>query len=445
MDLSERVHSLVKNRDITNFFNNLGIVFVFRFATAVLSLVIMAMAARFLGVVAMGDIVMIQNTAYLLVIPITLGVNTSIIKYLPGSEKEQEEKLIGSAFLCNMILCVVMVLIYIGFGKVFYKAANLSPDKWVLCVVLAVSINWANVLEAILRIKKQFFRLGSIKLIGALVNFAIVVFSCIVARNFYYFIIGLAINQGIFSILARKKDKTKKLRFSWETSKFMYKYGAINMVSCALSTFLFSADLFIVNHFCSGYDVGIYSVYQVNVKNFFNILFHDIFAAVFLPTIVRMDKVKLYKKIIRLVPFLLPLAILANAALCVAVLVIYGKNYPFNWTYLLLVSVGTGLHFIYWMFNSIFTVEGKKGAVLCMVGLGIPLPVLIAVCILLTKSFGITGAMISWLVTQVTLIGVLIFIIKYKYLNLEAKHGAVLETQSVGSEIIQQGKKQERG
>jgi O-antigen/teichoic acid export membrane protein len=425
--IKKEVYSIIKNRDVKNFLSNLGIVFVFRFATAVLSVVIMVLAARYLGVVAMGDIVMIQNIAYLITIPITLGINTSIIKYFPISENGQE-KLIGTVFVCNLILCAVWVLIFIIFGKAFSKVVNLSLDKWMLSVILAVSINWSTVLESILRARKQFFRLSSIKVIGSLVYFGIVLFSLISARSFYYIVLGFAVNQGIFCILALKTIKMGKVRFSLETSKFIYRYGAINMVSSGLSTLLFTIDLFIVNHFYSGYEVGIYSVYQVNVKNFFNIMFHDIFAAVFLPTIVQMDKVKIYKRIMSYIPFLLPLAILANAALCMVMLFMYGKNYPFKWIYLLLVSVGTGLHFIYWTFNSVFTVEGKKGAVLCLLVLGIPLPALIAACIFFTKNFGITGTMVSWLVTQVTLIAMFILIIKYKYLNMGEKHIAEQET-----------------
>lgn len=421
-DIRQRVFGLIKNREIANFFNNLGIVFIFRSVTAVLSMVIMALAARYLGVIAMGNITMIQNTAYLLIIPIVLGINTSIIKYFPENGEEQENKLVGSVFVCNLTLSAVFVLIYILFGEALSKAADLSMDKWRLSVILALTINWATVLESILRAKKQFFHLGLIRLVGTLVYFGIVVFSCIAARNFYFFIVGLTISHSIFSILALKSVTIRKLKFSAETSKFIYRYGAINMVSWALSYLLFSADLFIVSHFCSDYDVGIYSVYQVNVKNFFNVMFHDIFAAVFLPTIVQMDKVKIYKRILRLIPILLPLAILANAALCVAVLFMYGKNYPFNWTYLLFVSVGTGLHFIYWMFHSVFTLEGKKGASLCLLVLGITLPVLITACIFLTSSLGITGTMISWILTQVTLIGVFIFIIKHKYLKTEVEY-----------------------
>lgn len=416
--VTKETQGLIKNKDIKSFISDLGIVFVFRVVTAILSVVIMVLAARYFGVVAVGDIVIIQNISYIITIPMTLGINTSIIKYFPQREQDQG-RFVGTVLICNLIIGLTWMLIYTMLGRVLSGIVNLSWERWLLSVMLAVTINWSTLFESILRAKKEFFRLSTLKVIGAMIYFAIILYSCLVKEGYYYFIFGLAINQGIFSVLACRRIGLKRIGFSFKLSKELYRYGAINMVSGGLSAVLFNMDLFIVNRVCTPYDVGIYSAYQVNVKNFFNIMFHDIFAAVFLPTIAKMEKIKIYNKIMGYLPLLCPAVILGNGGLCITVLLLYGKNYPIHWLYILLVSVGTGLHCIYWMFHSVFSIEGERGALICALVLGIPLPVLLATCILLTKNYGMVGTMVSWLVTQVMLIGVFVIIIKYKYQKKE--------------------------
>lgn len=427
MSIARVVSPFINKQVYRSFFNNLGIVFVFRFTTAVLSMVAIIFTVRNCGVIAMGNIVMVQNTANFLIIPIICGINSSIIKYLPLYEDKQSEEFIGSALVWNIIIAAVLSLIYILFRWGFCKITNLSADQWIYSVIMAAAINFATVFESILRAKKSFFSLGSIKMASTLVFFVIIVCSGLTLKNYSYYIVAFIINQAIFAILAIKKIGIKKVRVSIKISKIIYEYGAINMVSWILSYILFSIDLFIINYYCSNYDVGIYSLYQTNVRNIFNILFHDIFAVVFLPTIAGMNKVKIYKKIVSVIPFLLPIAVLANIAIGIVMFYLYGHNYKFSWMYIMIVAVSTAFHFVFWIFNSVFTIEGKKGALLCLTVLGIPMPLLIASNIVFIKFYGITGAMVCSLITQLVLIGVFILFIKYRFLN---------ESQSQTDEVM---------
>ncbi|NBI28185.1 oligosaccharide flippase family protein [Chengkuizengella marina] len=412
-----RIKSITSNDEVKRFISNLGTIFIFRFIAAILNALSLIIVTRYYGVVAIGEITIIQNVAYFLIIPILLGVNLSIIKYIPTLDKNDVQKLLGSVFVWNIFLTGFFVLIYLIFTDFFSGLTNISTTNWIFSVALAVFINLSMVMDAVLRAEKKFFTLGITKLIGTSVFFVIIVISSLKSGNIYLFIGALIINHCIFAILSFKDIEEKRFGFSLKISKLLYGYGAINMVSWTLSTLLFSVDLFIVNHFVSSYDVGIYSAYHVNVRIFFNMMFHEIFAVVFLPTIAQMDKIKIYKRIVRLIPILLPLAIIANAVLCMILLFMYGRDYPFNWLYVLIVSLSTGFHFIYWIFNSVFTVEGKKGAWICLLVQGIPLPVLLGTCYFLTKIYGVTGAMVSSLITQIVLIGMFILLIKVQYFN----------------------------
>lgn len=424
MNIVQIVKPYINHKFYRSFFSNLGIVFVFRFTTAVLSMVAIIFTVRNCGVIAMGNIGMVQNTANFLIIPIICGINSSIIKYLPLYEDKQNDEFIGTVLIWNTVLAIVLVTIYIIFKGIFCKITNLSTDLWIYSVILALTLNFATVFESVLRAKKSFFSLGTLKMISTIIFFAIVVVSVFKTKNYYFYIFGFIIYQAIFAVLTIKKIGIKKSGFSIKISRIIYEYGAINMVSWVLSYILFSVDLFVINHYCSTYDVGIFSLYQTNVRNIFNILFYDIFLVVFLPTIAGMDKVKIYKKIISIIPLLIPFAIITNFAIGIVLFFLYGHNYQFNLTYIILVSVSTAFHFIYLVFNSVFGMEGKKGALMCLTVLGIPMPLLIAANIVFIKFYGITGAMVCSLLTQLVLIAVIILFIKSRFLknesNLEA-------------------------
>lgn len=415
--------TILKNDNAKNFLSNLSTVFIFRMLSAVLNVIGLILAARKLGVIALGDISMIQSIAYFLIIPMVLGVHISIIKYLPEGKGDalQEQQIIGSAVLCNGLLTGLFVLIFLKIAETISVIAHISESQWILSVALAVAINFATMSETVLRAKNKFFLLSIAKLIGTLAFFLIVVFCYFTANSFNFFIGALIVNFVIFTVIAWAGSGVFKLSFSLKTAKTLYRYGGITMVSISFSTILFSSDLFIVNYFCSKYDVGMYSVYQVNVRNFFNLLFHEVFAIVFLPAIAQLDKSKVYTRILGMLKWLVPLAIVANAVLCIVLILLYGKDYPLNWTYVAIVSVSTGLHFIYWVFHSVFSVEGKKGAILCLLTLGIPMPLLLLLSVLFTQNLGILGTMIATLLMQLILIGTFVYIIKSRYLNQQVR------------------------
>ncbi len=415
--INQRALNLISDGNIKKFFGSLGVVFVFRFTTAALNMISIALTVRYIGVAAMGDITIVQNAGYLLVIPIVSGINYSIIKYLPQCGIKERQEFIGSAFLANISAAVLLVLAYISATGLLCKITSLSTDKWVLSIIFAVALNFSMVMESVLRSQKMFFRLSCLKMAGSLLFFAIVLVCNFIMKSFYYFVIAMIINQCVFAILAFRDIKIERMGFSIKAVRLIYSYGAINMVGWILSYALFSTDIFIVSRYCPAYDVGLYSLYHTNVRGFFNIMFHEVFAVVFLPTVAEIDKMKVYRRIIGLIPLLLPFSVLANAAFSITMYFMYGSTYEFSWLYIGIVSISTGFHSIYWMLNSAFTVEGKKGAVLCLWVVGVPLPFLLAATVWLTKSFGITGAMVSSLIAQLVLIGMFILTIKHLYLK----------------------------
>ncbi len=410
-----RIMDVIANAQVKRFLSNLGTVFLFRIGAAGLNALSLVIAARYYGVVAVGDINLIMSAAFFLIIPMMIGVQFSIIKFYPVGSQEDKEKLIGTSLFWNILMVVICSLIYLIPGNMFASWLNISPAVWLWGVLFAIAVNFSTVFDAILRAEEKFFLLGLGRLVGTVIFFIIVVLACLQAISFYAFIVALIVNHVVFTIMAYRGMSIRKFRFSWKSTKQIYSYGSMNMVSLALSMTLFTTDLFIVNYFYSGYDVGIYSVYMVNVRMFFNLLFHEIFAVVFLPTVAQLDKLKIYHRIMKMSPLLVPAAILANAALCISLLILFGKDYPLDWGYVALVSVGTGIHFLYWVLNNLFTVEGKKGALINLKVLGIPLIFLLAMAVYLTREFGIVGAMSASLATQIILVAVFAIVIQREY------------------------------
>ena len=172
------------------------------------------------------------------------------------------------------------------------------------------------------------------------------------------------------------------------------------MANSLMVIILYSSDLFLINCFFPGKAVGVYNLYQGFAKGLFSVLFYEVFTVVFLPTIAHMDKHKIYQMFQRLIPVVLLVIIGAVACLIIVILWLSGKEYGFNWAYILLVAFGIGFYSIYQINNAIFTMEGNTGAKLCLIPLGITMPISLMIQYLFTKSYGIIGTMVAVTITN---------------------------------------------
>lgn len=391
---------------VGKFMKNIGMVFLYNRIGAIFTLAITIWAARSFGPAEYGKVGIITNISNLLMLPMMLGVNSAMYKYIPDSSNGESDQLKSAALMGNLILTICFTGLYLSMGG--WVAANFRiPVRiWQIGIAAAIILNFYVLSESFIRGRKLFATIARARFAGSMLFFVIfliaVVHFCNLSVSSYFY--AFFISQLLFVVIAMVKSGFQSFPLSWRVLQRIYQYGFWNMANSLLIIILYSSDLFIINFFFPGREVGIYNVYQGFAKGLLSVLFYEVFAVVFLPTIAHMDKNRIYQMFKRIVPVIFPLIIGAVSGLVAIIVWLTGKEYGLNWGYILLVASGIAFFTIFQIYNAIFTMEGNTGAKLCLIPLGVTLPVSLISQYLFTQYFGITGTMVAVVITNMLLV-----------------------------------------
>lgn len=418
----------VQRPGIARFLRNLGITFIFKAMSLLLTLVVYVMCVRELGVITWGQVAIIGSAANIVLIPLTLGLYNGVVKYVPISSEEESRELMGTALAANLVLSCSASALLIAAGPIVEQLFGLSPAAWIGAVALGMSINLYILTESFLRGQQQFVRLGIYKLVGSLLFLGGAFLGLYVmgVRSMFCYLIPLMIQHLSFFILTLLNSDLRHMRVTWKALKQLFAYGFFIMLSWLVSTLLFSADLFMMARFGTDYELGVYSVYQNTIRGLCTILFQDVFAVVFLPMIAGVSKRHVDRIIVK---YAIPIyaAVWLAAALFTAVLImLYGKAFPLDWTYVGLTSAGIAMNMMYLLFTSVISLDGVRAARLAFVALMIPIPLILYLQYSLVESRGMIGGMASVILLNLCLLVVFRLTIRFFYQFQPAPEKGVL-------------------
>ena len=407
--------------DGKSFVKNFGELFIYNRLASVFLMLISIMTARMLGPAEFGRIGLVGNICAFLYIPILIGANNSMYKYLPESGEDARRKLMSTAWLGNTATSVFFGGLFLLFSGVISKSIQMDPAIWRMGVFFTIVITFSNIAESFLRGQMKYSVIGKLKLLSASVFFLLILgvlpgLTPGKADYSTYYLCNI-ISMAVFIVPAVWKAglPLRKLSVSRDMIKQIYSLGTIVMVNMLFTAILNSSDLFIVNYFCSGRELGIYNVYQGFVKNSFTAIFFEVFAVVFLPTIAAMDKTLLYKRFNRYILWVIPVIATVTGLITAVTVLLFGRQYTLSFTYIALVSVSIGLYLVFQIYNCIFSMEGNRGAKLCLIPLGMTMPASLLLQFLLTKFWGITGAMVAVLITNLMLVLTFRAVVAYRH------------------------------
>lgn len=409
MNRLQGVYSELRARnDINKFLKNFSVLFGFRSIGIVLNLFVTILGARLLNISELGQYNVAINCANLLVIPLVFGVNTTLLKYLPENNKQNQGIILGTVYIGNFLLGLLISIIFLVLLPFISTILKLSYDICVLILLTAIACNICIVIETILRYQQNFASIGKSKLIGAASIFILYLLS--LTKSYFVsvpnFLIYNLLGQGLISIFMLFKLQKYKLQFKWHMAKKIYTYSFLNMLTWLFTTALYSMDLYLLSYFTTYEEVGIFSVYEVMLRNYFSIFFNDIFAAVFIPTLVELHESKqyLYKKAMHLMPIVFIVLFIGTSIVSCVLIYAYGTQYTLNLMYVVLVAIGIGLHGIYLTLSAMLILDGVDGAKVALWVLGKPFVIFIAITAVLIYSYGLVGAFIAFIVNQIILI-----------------------------------------
>lgn len=399
---------ITESQSFKDFLINFNEVLIYKIIASLFATIVMIITARTITPSEFGQLGIINTLSNLFFVPMLLGVHNSMYKYLPTSGETERSELIFYSTLGGALSISLSVAVFLGIFPFLVRQLNISNYLWETGVIMTVLV-CSNVLsESYLRGEKLFNAICKFKLIASIANFLLVVLFYLGfhQKNWRYYFLSLAASQILFTLLALIRLKIKILTaFNWEIIKKIYRYGINSSLSTFLGGFIFLSDVFFVNYFCSPEKVGMYNAYQGFIKNTFSVFFYDVFLVVFLPLIAQSNYNQLVKKKIRVYLPVILIVIITGSALAIIVFIkLFGENYQLNYLYVALSAISIGLYTIYQLSLSIYNMEGNKSALLTGITILLVLPFSLVLQFLATKYWGMTGTLMSVVLTNLLLI-----------------------------------------
>ncbi|NLW46454.1 MAG: oligosaccharide flippase family protein [Firmicutes bacterium] len=406
-----------KNQLIKEFLANFSEVLIYKIITGLLLVVVTIITARAVTPSEFGRIGIVNNLSYLLFVPMLLGVHSSMYKFLPTSNETECNELIFISVIGSSLSISLFVLLFLGVFPFFIGELNITNYLWQTGIIMTVILSLNVLSESYLRGKKLFSEICKYRLIGSVVNFMMIVlfYNGLHQNSLDYYFLSLAASHILFTILALFKIKIKiSTPINWRKIKKVYQYCVSSSISMFLGGFIFVSDMFFVNYFCSPEEVGLYNAYQGFCKNIFSVLFYEVFMVVFLPLIAHSNYNQLAKrKVSAYLPAILVIAITGSSLAMIFFIKLFGHNYQLNYLYVALSSISIAVYAIYQIKIAIYNMEGKKSALMTGITILICLPVLFFLQLMTTKYWGITGALVSVVFTNLLLL--LVMEIGFRY------------------------------
>lgn len=397
-----------RNQLIKEFLTNFSKVLIYKIITSLFLAIITIITARTVTPTEFGQVGIINNIAYLLFIPMILGVHSSMYKFLPISNETERNELIFLSILGSSLSILLFVLLFLCVFPYFIGKLNITNYLWQTGIIMTVIVSSNILSESYLRGQKLFGEICKYRLVAAVINLLMIVLFYIglKQKSLDYYFLSLAASQILFTILAMFRVRVRMLtNVDWTSIKKVYQYGINSSISMFLGGFIFVSDLFFVNYFCSPMEVGLYNAYQGFIKNIFSILFYEVFMVVFLPVIAESNYNQLVKRKVQVyLPVIMIMLITCSSLAIIFFIKLFGHNYQLNYPYATLSSISIALYAIYQIKLSIYNMEGDKSALMTGITLLINLPFILSLQFAATKYWGITGALVSVVFTNLILI-----------------------------------------
>ena len=224
--------------------------------------------------------------------------------------------------------------------------------------------------------------------------------------SFRSYIIAISIGLLTYGIVAISKNIPKLKNYQPQVAKKLVRYGLYAVLG-GVAGFAFSnVDRLILNSYLGFSSVGIYAVYA-SAGSFLPSQVQQMFNHVFFPSISSMDdrnKPEVFNKLVKVfkigfIPF-----VIANFLLVILIVFLYGKDYQLNYYFAFLFAFANTVFASQSVFSWLIASYGEKALranvfISLLSGL-----INVALVILLTKRFGLIGAVIAFLVSSSLLV-----------------------------------------
>jgi len=406
-ELTESVIEFINNLSYVGFGTIVSIVFTFTFNI---------LAGRLLGPSGYGEFSLVQSIAVFLAVPMFLGINYSMVKY--NSEKEdfeRQQKIISTAYILIFIFSTISIFFYFLFSKELSQVFSVSSNLYYLSVLFATIFVFYTVLTSTIASLHEMKKFALFRLVYSIIllsTFFVFIFINFISSQSIIF--SVCITYGITgAIILTYLRKFVKLKIDKTWASRLARYGSYALLGGVSSAFYSNIDKILINKYMNTASIGLYWAYSYSfTMALLTIL--TIFEIVFFPLASKIpNKVIIFKKINKFIPFLIIIGIPFMIGSGFIVLKLYGSEYPFDLRLAILFGISGIFITMDKFYGLLMDSTGKKGKRIVSFAAVILALSNILLNIWLIPLIGLEGAVIAAILSYIC--SIIIVLSKRKY------------------------------
>ncbi len=368
----EKIFHEPAGEEVVKFVRNLSYVGLGTILSTIFSFSYNIIAGRVLGPSGYGGFTLVHSIAMFLYIPMLLGLNTAMIKYCAESgDQYQQRRIISTTYGVVICLTVISVMLYGIFRSQIAILFSVDQEIIVLSILFAVLFVFYTMTISSLRglhLMKDyavFQPIYGVTLLSALLFFIHIQFNSFKAMVYATYL-AYGVVGSIIVLRFLKQYLAFTIDRSWLST--LWKYSSVAVIGGLSFTLYTNIDRIMINHYMDIESVGVYGVYYYASFTVLTMV-SGVFTTVFFPTAsISHDKNTLYKKLNKIIPYLLmlgaPVALIGEYI----ILRLFGKGYPIQIPLMFLFMVAAILVTWYGIYAWFFNSEGIGGAKLTVSG-----------------------------------------------------------------------------
>ncbi len=399
---AEKIYKIIFKEEPSSvvkfFIKNFGYVAIGSFFYIIFGFAFQILLGRIAGPGEYGKYVLLQSISVFLIIPMSFGIATALLKYNSESDdRARQSKIISTSYLLVLIFSLLSLILFSLFYKSISNLLGVSPVFFYLTAVYAFLSNFYILTTFTLRSLHKNKEFSFFQAFYGFISLAVLLFFLSISSiSFYgavfasyaaYFLVSII----IFIILR------KYITFSFEKiwAVKVLSYGWYTTIATIASAITLNLDKVIINKYFTSGEVGLYGVYYNSFVLLASTAF-NIFNTAFFPIAsMHPQKEAILKKINKYILKLTVLGLFSIIVIGSLIFKIYGENYIFNIKIAILFSLISILYCVNSAYLWLMAATGKNGAKIVAIN-STALAVLSTITnLILIPIFGIVGAAIT--------------------------------------------------
>ena len=382
------------------------------------------LSGRILGPAEYGKFTVTQSVATFLHVPMLLGFNTAMIKYVSEkSDHRVKKEIISTSYYIVAFLIFITTIFCLIFKTQVIKLFSISIEIYYFSIIFSILFTLYIFTTDTLRglFKMKLFSVSQI--IYAVILLLTFLFFILVknTHSFHSMLYATLLSYivpSVFLLIFFLIRRYIRFIFNKFWSLQLTKYSIFATIGGLSSAIYTNIDKILINKYMTPTDLGIYKAYyfaSINMIGFF----WRIFNIVFFPTASKhQNKLAIFRKINNIVPYLIVFGIPFIFILEVIIIKFYGKKYPFDFRLAIIFSIATIVVFINSFYVWLMAAVGQKGIKVTAISEFVSAVINVCMNLLLLPRIGILGAPVAMVISYLFF---LILVISKKHLFYEVK------------------------